>query len=202
MKQRTDEVNCLHSSLCPKHAQKPHQPINEWKTSDRISFATRCSRTSTAEGGRKMNGLKEELWKIPWIRNLLDKQRYAERVINDNIGIISNDVIDDLFGVWWSCGHYCHMTKGQKEKIDKYFYGYIFVQGLMVSVINVQFSMSNCFLNRTRLKMLFNPWPWENFKSFSNHFKTFKSENLSWYAFGLLSQSGDMIWDTHSLDTK
>ena len=148
MKQRTDEVNCLHSSLCPKHAQKPHQPINEWKTSDRISFATRCSRTSTAEGGRKMNGLKEELWKIPWIRNLLDKQRYAERVINDNIGIISNDVIDDLFGVWWSCGHYCHMTKGQKEKIDKYFYGYIFVQGLMMSVINIQFSMSDCFLNR------------------------------------------------------
>ena len=44
--------------------------------------------------------------------------------------------------------------------------------------------------------MLFNPWPWENLKIFSRHFKTFKAENLLQHGFIVRNTVGDRVWDT------
>ena len=67
------------------------------------------------EGGEKMNGLEEELWKIPWIRNNLStKGMPIAKAINDITTESSLLFLPkDRWFVWDSdAGHYCEMTKG------------------------------------------------------------------------------------------
>ena len=71
------------------------------------------------EGGEKMNGLEEELWKIPWISNNLSFQRNVlpiAKAINDittESSLLFSSKRCDRWFVWDSdAGHYCEMTKG------------------------------------------------------------------------------------------
>ena len=75
------EVNCLHWRFLPKAWPKASS-ANKWMKNEWQNFIWDVQ----DEGGEKMNGLEEELWKIPWIRNNLSFQRNVlpiAKAIND-----------------------------------------------------------------------------------------------------------------------
>ena len=82
------------------------------------------------EGGEKMNGLEEELWKIPWIRNNLStKGMPIAKAINDittESSLLSLSLfqkIDDLFGILMDT-----IVKWQKVWHDKLFQCKVFLR--------------------------------------------------------------------------